>query len=120
MLSRKEGWCCNKSLIAWNGQGLKVLVDAHFGGLLMVPAGIPKDQKTVWIQTLFVSGMADEEDISGKDDEGTDSERDIPVAMFTTTWSKAKNPPKPDVVEKPAPKLSATALPSEKDQDTPL
>ena len=36
----------DKSPIAWNSQGLRILVDACFGGPLLVPAGTPKDQET--------------------------------------------------------------------------
>ena len=36
----------DKSLIAWNSQGLRISVDAHVGGPLLVPAGTPKDQET--------------------------------------------------------------------------
>ena len=36
----------DKSPIAWNSQGLRISVDACFGGPLLVPAGTPKDQET--------------------------------------------------------------------------
>ena len=60
----------DKSPIAWNSQGLRISVDACFGGPLLVLAGTPKDQKTAWIQTLFVSGtpVEDEGDVSEEED----------------------------------------------------
>ena len=36
----------DKSPVAWNSQGLRISVDAHFGGPLLVPAGTLKDQET--------------------------------------------------------------------------
>ena len=36
----------DKSPIAWNSQGLRISVDACFGGPLLVPRGTPKDQET--------------------------------------------------------------------------
>ena len=36
----------DKNPIAWNSQGLRISVDTCFGGLLLVPAGTPRDQET--------------------------------------------------------------------------
>ena len=111
----------DKSPIAWNSQGLRILVDAHFGGPLLVPAGTPKDQETARIQMLFVSGMLleDEEDVS--EEQGVEkSEEDVPVAAFATTRFKAKNIPSPNSVEKPISMSSKTTIPSEKHPDRPL
>ena len=111
----------NKSPIAWNSQGLRVSVDARSGGPLLVLAEIPKDQGTVQIQTLFVTGtpVEDKGDISEKEDvEG--KEEDVPVATFTTTRPKAKNISSPNIIKKPALRASANNLPADKNPDIPL
>jgi hypothetical protein len=59
----------DKSLIAWNSQGLKILVDSCFGGPLLVPAGIPNDQETGQIQMLFVTGTLVEEHEDNSEEE---------------------------------------------------
>ena len=111
----------DKSPIAQNSQGLRILVDTRFGGPLLVPAGTTKDQETARIQMLFVSGtlVEDEEDVS--EEEGVEkSEEDVPVAVFATTRSKAKNVPSLDIVEKPISMSLKTMIPSEKHPDRPL
>ena len=102
-------------------QGLRILVDAHFGGPLLVPADTPKDQETAQIQTFFVSGtpVEDEEDVS-KEEGVEKSEGDLHVAAFATTRSKAKNVPSPDIVERPISMSSTTTIPLEKHPDRPL
>ena len=73
-------------IIPWNSQGLRILVDAHFGGPLLVPAGTPKDQDTARIQTLFVSGTLVEDGGNVSEEEDVEErEKDTYVAMFTTT-----------------------------------
>ena len=76
----------DKSPIAWNSQGLRISVDAHFGGLLLVSAGTPKNQETAQIQTLFVSGTpVENKGDTSEEKDIVEREEDTHVATFTTT-----------------------------------
>ena len=61
-------------------------MEACFGGLLLVPAGTPKNQETARIQTLFVSGMpVENKGDTSEEEDIVEREEDTHVATFTTT-----------------------------------
>ena len=78
----------DKGSIAWNSQGLKILVDIRFGGPLPIPTVVSAPETTM-IQTMFVSCLPKAKQVVSAIIQEEDRD-DVPVATLATTRSKTK------------------------------